>query len=400
MKKKSSALKEAKRNLHLVMAESAITASLMSMSVMTPFFNSIGLNNEQISLSQIIFTVVVIVLNIPTGYLADRVSRKWANIIGDFAHGLILLSYAFTNNIIGVIICESLAGVASALSLGVDQSLLKHFSDKFANATNQSRMSVLKSKTAKLECAKHICTFIMLALGGPIGAISLRLAIALSSVPRFIGGVISIFIQDDSEKLIPTHKNPLKDMARIAKSAFGVKPLRWRIFAYAVGREMTHGIIWVVTPLFMQAGVPLELVSFAWAFNSLMAVFGAHLASKFSHRLNDQQIFIVPMALMFVGMFTMGISLNIVTVWLYGLMGITQGWTAGTLSPMVQKYAKPSEQTSVLSLTKVVADLLYIPAVWVIGLVADIQLNYSLFATIVIFLPLGILIIKKLKQHV
>ena len=91
MKKKPSALKKAKRNLHLVMAESAITAGLMSMSVMTPFFNSIGLNNEQISLSQIIFTVVVIVLNIPTGYLADRVNRKWANIIGDFAHGVMPL---------------------------------------------------------------------------------------------------------------------------------------------------------------------------------------------------------------------------------------------------------------------------------------------------------------------
>ena len=400
MKKKPSALKKAKRNLHLVMAESAITAGLMSMSVMTPFFNSIGLNNEQISLSQIIFTVVVIVLNIPTGYLADRVSRKWANIIGDFAHGVLLLSYAFTNNFLGVVICESLMGVASALSAGVDQSLLKHFSGKLAKASDESESHVLKTKTAKLECAKYICNLILLALGGPVGAISLRLAIGLSSVTQFAGGFISIFIHDDSEKLVPTHKNPLKDMARIAKFAFGVKPLRWRIFAYAVGREMTHGIIWVVTPLFMQAGVPLELVSFAWAFNSLMAVLGAHLASKFSHRLNDQQIFIVPMALMFVSMFTMGISLNIVTVWLYGLMGITQGWTAGTLSPMVQKYAKPSEQTSVLSLTKVVADLLYIPAVWVIGLVADIQLNYSLFATIAIFLPLGILIIRKLKQYV
>ena len=399
-KKKSSALQDAKRNLHLVMSESAITAGLMAMSVITPFFNSIGLNQSEISLSQMIFTVVVIILNIPTGYIADRISRKWANIIGDFAHGILLLSYAFTNNFLGVVICESLMGVASALSMGVDQSLLKHFSDKLAKTTGEPESRVLKTKTARLECAKYICNLILLTLGGPVGAISLRLAIGLSSVTQFAGGIISIFIQDDSEKLVPTHKNPLKDMARIAKSAFKSSPLRWRIFAYAVGREMTHGIIWVVTPLFMQVGVPLEFVSFAWAFNSLMAVLGAHLASKFSHRLSDYQIFVIPLALMTISMLVMGASLNIVTVWLYGLMGITQGWTAGTLSPMVQKYAKPSEQTSVLSLTKVVSDLLYIPAVWVIGVVADIQLNYSLFATVAIFLPLGLLIIKKLKQHV
>ena len=400
MKKKSSALSNAKRNIHLVMSESAITAGLMAMSVMTPFFYSVGLNNEQISLTQMIFTVVVILLNIPTGYLADRISRKWANIIGDFGHGILFILYSFTNDFVGIIICESLIGVMSALSGGVDQSLLKHFAGKLAKATGESENKILKSKTAKLECYKQICTLILLALGGPIGAISLRLAIALSGISQFIGGTISIFIEDDSEKFVPVHKNPIKDMAHISQSALKSEPLRTRIFAYAVGRETTHVIIWIVTPLFMQAGVPLVLVSFAWVFNSLMAIFGAQLANKFSHKLSDSKIFLIPIVLMTISMIGMGIDLNIVTVWLYGLMGITQGWTASTLAPMIQKYTKPSEQTSVLSLTKTLAELVYIPIVWVVGLVADIKLEYSLFITAAIFLPLGLIIIKKLRKSV
>jgi len=400
MKKKSLAFRSAKRNLRLVMTESAVTAGLMAMSVMTPFFNSVGLNNEQISLTQIVFTVVVMVLNIPTGYIADRISRKWANIIGDFSHGFLFIAYAFTNSFLGIVICESLIGVASALSGGVDQSLLKHFSEKLAKATGDSENKILKSKTAKLECYKQICNMILLALGGPIGAIDLRLAIALSGVNQFAGGIISIFIKDDSEKFIPVHKNPLKDMAHIAKSALRLKPLRLRIFAYAVGREMTHGIIWIVTPLFLQAGVPLSLVSLAWVFNSLMVIVGAWAASKFSHKFTDSQTFMVPIVLMTISMLGMGINLNIVTVWLYGLMGITQGWAAATLSPMVQRYTKPSEQTSVLSLTQTIAELLYIPIVWLVGFVSDIQLEHGLFATVAVFLPTGLIIIKKLRNSV
>ena len=194
MKKKTLALSSAKKNLRLVMAESAVTAGLMAMSIMTPFFNSVGLNNEQISLTQIVFTLVVIVLNIPTGYIADRISRKWANIIGDFGHGFLFIAYAFTNNFLSIVICESLIGVMSALSGGVDQSLLKHFSGKLADATGESENKILKSKTAKLECYKQICNLILLALGGPIGAIDLRLAIALSGINQFAGGIISIFI--------------------------------------------------------------------------------------------------------------------------------------------------------------------------------------------------------------
>lgn len=392
-------LTEAKRNLYLVMSESAVTAGLMAMSVLTPFFNSVGLNNEQISLTQIVFTVFVMILNIPTGYIADRISRKWANIIGDFGHGFLFIAYAFTNNFLGIVICESLIGVMSALSNGVDQSLLKHFSGKLAKETGVSEGRILKSKTAKLTLYQQICSMVLLALGGPIGAIDLRLAIALSSVNQFVGGIISIFIKDDSEKLVPVHKNPAKDMLRVIKTALKSAPLRLRLFAYAIGREATHGIIWIVTPVFMQAGVPLSLVSLAWVFNSGMCMVGAYLASKFSHKLTDSQIFVIPIIMVTVSMLVMGININIITVWFYGLMGITNGWTASTLSPMLQKHAKPSEQTSVISFAQVLANLVYIPVVWVVGFMSDIRLEYGLLAVVVMFLPIGLLITRKLKTQ-
>ena len=387
-------LKSARRNLNL------ITAGLLAMSVFTPFFNSIGLNNEQISEVQIYFTIVVILLNVPLGYIADRLSRKWANILGDFGHAIILLAYSQVAGFAGAVICGCVCGIASALSDGVDQSLIKHFVGKISQVTDESETKLLKSKTARLEIYKQISNLILLALGGPIGAISLRLAIALSAVNYAIGGVISIFIVDDSEKLQPEHKNPLKDIVRIAKTTFKNPPLRTRIFAYAVGREMTHGIIWIVTPLFLKAGLPMSLVSFAWAFNALMCIVGAHLASRFGKKLSDVALMAIPTTLMTFSMLIMGINLNVFTVWLYGLMGITQGWTAASLTPMVQKYAKPSEQTSVLSITKTLAQLLYIPVVWLVGYVSDFQLEYGLFVTVVIFLPLSLIIIKKLKTSI
>ena len=67
---------------------------------------------------------------------------------------------------------------------------------------------------------------------------------------------------------------------------------------------------------------------------------------------------------------------------------------------MIQKYTKPSEQTSVLSITKVVAELIYIPIVWLVGFVADIKLEYGLIVTVATFLPIGLFIIKKLRQSV
>ncbi len=395
-----SHIQSARRNLRLVMAESAVAAGLLAMPVFTPFFSSIGLSNQQISEVQIYFTIVLTFLNIPMGYVADRISRKWANVIGDFGHAVVLLAYSQVASFAGAVVCECACGIAAALSDGVDQSLIKHFVSQISQGTGESETKLLKSKTAKLEIYKQCANLLLLMLGGPIGAINLRLAIALSAVNHFAGGVLSLFIKDDSEKLCPKHKNPLKDIYEIAKVAMKNRPLRTRIFAYAVGREMTHGIIWIATPLFLKAGIPMGIVSFAWVFNTLMCIVGAKIADKYGKNLSDTKIMAVPVVLMSVSMLVMGLHLNLFTVWLYGAMGITQGWTAATLIPMIQKYVKPTEQTSILSVTKTLSQMLYIPTVWVIGFVADIRLEYGLFATIAIFLPLGLIIIKKLKQDV
>lgn len=399
-KSQKDTAKSALFNLRLTMAESAVTAGLLAMSIITPFFNSIGLSNQQISEIQIYFTIVLILFDIPMGYVADRLSRKWANVLGDFGHAISLLAYSQVAGFTGAVICECICGVSAALSSGVDQSLIKHFVGKISQSTGESETKLLKTKTAKLEIYKQVSNLILLALGGPIGAISLRLAIALSAVNHVAGGVISIFIKDDSEKLQPEHKNPFKDIARVAKSTMKNQPLRLRIFAYSVGREMTHGIIWIATPIFLKAGVPMELVSSVWVFNALMCIVGAKLAAMYSKKLSDAQIMMVPVALMSISMLVMGFSLNVFTVWLYGAMGITQGWTGAALVPMVQKQAKPSEQTSVLSIAHTFAKFIYIPAVWIIGFVADIKLEYGLFATAIMFIPLSLIIIKKLKQDV
>lgn len=397
-KPNSESLQPARRNLRLVMAESGITAGLLCIPIMTPFFNSIGLTHEQIAETQMLFTVVMLLLNLPMGYLTDRISRKWANIIGDFAHALVMLVYSFVGSFWGAVICECLFGLCSALTSGVDQTLLQHFTTKIAKETKESPSKLIKKKNARQEELRQICSFILLALGGPIGAINLRLAIAASGISCFVGGVISLFIEDDSEKLIPVHKNPIKDLGRMMKCALKNAPLRYRILAYAVGREMTHGIIWAATPLFLYAGVPISIVSLAWAGNAVMAILGTRLAGKFAPNLSDAKTLAFPTILMAISMLAIGINTNIITIWLYGLMGIAQGWTAATMNPMVQKYVKPSEQTSILSFTKTMAGLLYIPTVWIIGFMADIKLEYAALSTIAIFLPLCLISIKKIKE--
>ena len=379
--------RENRKNIRLVMLETIVTTGLLSMAIMTPFFLSIGLSLEEIALSQMIYTVVLMALNIPLGWVADRFSRKWANIIGDLLCGTTLLCYSQVNCFWQVALCESLFGIGMAFSQGVDSSLLKHFCDK---EKNEKPSELFKKKNAAASFWSQIMTMFLMLLGGPIGAIDFRLAIALSSVSLYIGAILSFFVKDDSERIPKSEKSVLRQMGGIIKRSISEPKLRLRIIAFAIARESTHGIIWVFTPLMLAVGVPLEIVSVGWVANYIAAAISSKVAEKHATNLKDWQNFTIPIVLVLSASLVMFCSLNIVTVWLYVLFGMAQGWTASTAMPMVKDHVKASEQASVESFARVLAQLLYIPAVWIINRAADVDVRFSLLATIAIFLPIAI----------
>lgn len=388
---KQQNIKLARRNLRLVMLESAITAGLLSMSIMTPFFKSIGLNQAQISLTQAIFTAVALILNFPAGWLADRLSRKMANLIGDFGVFLTFLCYSQVQGFMGAVACECTLGFFLALSQGVDMALLKHFSGQLAKnpSLELEGEKLFFDYSARLASRRYLATAITVLLGGPIGAISFRLTIALSGVPYLIGGIASCFIVDDSPRLEPVYQNPFKDMGRIIKTTIKNRPLSLRILAYASGREMTHAIIWVFTPMLLYAGVPLKIVSVAWVINSVSCLIGARLARKYAAKLPDYQKVALPVVVMGISMLILSVKINLFTIGFYWLTGIVQGWTGAVHMLLVQEHVSDQEQTAVVSLAHVFGQIIYTPITLITGICADISLRLVPFITLVIFIPLG-----------
>ena len=379
--------------MRLVILESAATAGILAVPIMTPFYLSIGLNQEQIAMSQMAFTVVAMLLNLPLGWVADRFSRKWANVIGDSLVALALLLYSTAHGFWFCVLCEIICGVGCALSQGVDSTLLKHFAEK------QDRSGKLfKDKYGKMSSINQIASLIVMLLGGPIGAIDFRLAIAISAVPYVVGAIISLLIQDDSEKLA-AERNPLADIVNLVKRNVSNQKLRWRLAAFAVAREVTHGIIWVFTPLMLAVGVPLAVVSMGWVVNYIAAYLGTRLARRVAQKWPAWVLFAVPIALVSSASLVMFCNLNIVTVCLYACFGLAQGWSATTMMPLIKEQVKAAEQSSVESLARVIAQALYIGAVWVINRAADIDVRYALLATVLIFVPLAIPIVCKLRKE-
>lgn len=383
-----------RRNMRLVIVESALTSGVIAMPIMTPFYLNIGLDQKHIALSQMICTTVNLLLNLPLGWVADRFSRKWANVIGDVTTASAFLLYSMASNFWSVMLCETLCGVGSALSQGVDSSLLKHFAEKEDPTTKGFRKWY-----GKLASANHAAVMIMMMLGGPIGAIDFRLAIRVSAVSYLVGGCLGLLICDDSKKLTARHSNPFCDMVELVKRNMHNRQLRLRIASFAVAREITHGIIWVFTPLMMLVGVPISIVSMGWVLNYGASYCGTLIARRYNTKLPAWKLFTIPIVLVGVSCLVMYAHLNIVTVFLYGAFGLANGWTSATMMPLIKEKVEASEQSSIESLARVIAQILYVITIWIINCAADVETHYALLATVSIFIPLAIPIAIKLRKE-
>ena len=383
-----------KKNLNLTIVETILTSIGVGFSVpiINVFWNSIGMTQKDIGFTQMMFTIIIVLLDIPMGYIADRFNRKVLNIIGDIGVSLTFLYYAFAQNIYMAILAECLLGVFIAMTNGVDQSFIKYNADKIDVSGN-----LFKKINTKVHTWRYMSTFVVMLIGGIISKYSLRLTVAISFFPYIIGGIIAFFIKDYAKKSEKKHSNILKDMFNNTKQILKNKKVKTNVLAYIIGKELTHPHIWIFTPLMILVGVPIQIVSIGWILSEIFKILGAKLAEKLIN-LNTSIKFIMSIGITILWMSVLIINTNIFTVWIFVLNGLICGMISASLTTQLQESVIEEFQVSVISIASTGARLFYIPLVYVINYLGDIKLQLAFLGMIIIFTPIGIIIYNKLRK--
>ena len=385
-------VKTYKSNLRKVFIESLLTTvgAGFSVSIINLFWNSIGMDQEAIGLTQMIFTIVIFLLDIPMGYLADRFNRKLLNIIGDLGVALTFLFYAFAQNIYMAIISECLLWLFLAMTNGVDQSFMKYNCNKI-DPSGQ----LFKKFNIKINSYRYVFMILIMIVGGFISKISLRLTIAMSFIVYTIGGIIALSIKDFADKIEVKHRDPVLDMIHTIKDILKDKKVKAYVLMNVVGKEMTHAQIWVLTPLLIMVGVPMEIVSFGWVISEASKYIGSKIANKMiNFKVSNK--FLIPALIEMLWILVLVVDTNIFTVWIFGLNGLVYGIYAGLLNVPLQEVTKDEVQTSVMSIVSTGGRILYIPLVYFINYMGNIKLQLALVGVAIVFVPLSALVYYKL----
>ena len=111
------------RNVRATLVVGFFQVFLVIMPIAVPFFQSKGLSMQEVFSLQAVFALIVLIAEVPSGYVADLVGRKLTLVLGavfcGIGHTLLLLADGFW----GLPLFEAMLAIGSSLISGSDLTL-------------------------------------------------------------------------------------------------------------------------------------------------------------------------------------------------------------------------------------------------------------------------------------
>ncbi len=186
--------------------------SLIS-GILIPFYLIYGgFTFFEFMLLQSYYAIIVIILEIPCGIIADRISKKLALILAGISYILIPFVYGITPNKLLFFVGETLFAFSNALISGTNEAIV------YENLKKIGKENLIMKTMAKNDGMFLLGIVISAPLGSIIAnLISIRMVVLLMILPYFICLIITFTIHKISKK------NDLKKRTtQILKTGFGL----------------------------------------------------------------------------------------------------------------------------------------------------------------------------------
>jgi MFS family permease len=252
---------------------------LVFMPIAVPFFQSKGLSMADVFTLQAFFGFVVLVTEVPSGYVADLVGRKTTLVIGaaiaGVGHSLLLLADGFW----GLAMFELALGIAHSLISGADIAILYDTELAMGRGEQAQRQIVgrlYSFRTVSESIAALLCSLLLLH--------SVDLVIWVQAVVGWIPLVLALLLVEPPGVRLSSDDH-LGNMAEICRVLLTrSRLLRLIVLALCIWSLTTFYAVWLLQKIWESHGI--ELVHFGYLWGGLTVI--AALAGRYAHLAEDK----------------------------------------------------------------------------------------------------------------
>ncbi len=387
--------KKLQRNIWKFYLFDIFGAMLFVVPIIVLFWQENGLSLTKVMVLQSIFSIAMVVLEVPTGYLADLYGRK----------NVLLLSAL---SLVAAISIYSIGFSFGAFLLGelcwaLGMSFYSGTSSAFVYDTLKelNRESEYSKIWGKAKFYGFIAMALSQIIGGFVGKFNFRWTLYLS-IPFYAFLIpVCLSLYEPKKHQLVTEKGHLHKLSAIFSFALLENAqLRWLIIFSAVIFALNTAGLWLYQPYLKLSGI--DIAYFGLIFASFQIV--TALSSKYAYKLESifgRKVSLLVLApIIFMGYLLLGKIVFLFSFLFIFLFQFVRGFSEPLFSDYVNKLTASEIRATVLSVQSLMQRLLHALIIPFIGWIADV---YSLLQALtmvgIITFVVGIIILGILRKN-
>ena len=359
---------------------------MLYMPIVVPFYESNGLVMKDIMVLQAVYSIAIVVLEIPSGYLADVIGRRKTLVLGAMFGTLGFATYSFSFGFVGFLIAEIILGIGQSCISGADSAMLY---DSLLERGEESKYTRFEGRIASLG---NVAEAIAGILGGLLAAITLRIPYFAQSFVAFIALPAAITLVEPSRK-VPLIKAGIREIVYITRFAlFTDKPLRRNILFSAVTGTATLTMAWFAQPYFEFAHIDILWFGLLWTSLNVAVAVTSYTAHHIEQKLGQKRSILIIALMVPLGYLALSrfhLPIGLIILYLFYLL---RGYATPVLKDYINRITASNIRATVLSVRNFIIRLLFALVGPLLGWIKDIySLPQALLLAGSIFLVLSVL---------
>ncbi|MCU4176659.1 MFS transporter [Carboxylicivirga sp. N1Y90] len=218
---------------------------MLTMPILLLFFQDLGFTVEESFQLKAIYSIAIVIFEIPSGYAADVLGRRKTLIIGSILGTLGFAIYSFTSGFYAFLAAELVLGIGQSFISGADSALL--YDSLKADGREKDYLKYEGRNFSVGNFSEAIAGF----MGGALAEISLRMPFYFQTGIAFIA-IPAAFMLIEPQLYTRTQKATMRDIWNVVKYAMLTnKSLRYNIIYSSIIGSATLTMAWVY-PLYLK----------------------------------------------------------------------------------------------------------------------------------------------------
>lgn len=359
---------------------------MLYMPIVIPFYESNGLSMKDIMILQAVYSIAIVVLEVPSGYLADVIGRKKTLIIGAIFGTVGFTTYSLSFGFMGFLIAEIILGIGQSCISGADSAMLY---DSLLDRGEEKKYTRYEGRITSLG---NLAEAVAGILGGLLAGITIRAPYIAQAFVAFIALPAAITLVEPTRKTLLI-KAGMMEIVKIARFALITdRPLRRNILFSAITGCATLTMAWFAQPFFEYALIDIAWFGILWTTLNLTVAITSYTAHRLEKKLGQRWsvlliALLIPMGYLALSRFHLPIGLLV----LY-LFYLVRGYATPVLKDYINRITASHIRATVLSVRNFIIRLLFALTGPLLGWVKDIySLPQALTLAGIIFLIFSIL---------